>query len=194
MKIAPFVCLCTGLLTLAGCGSATAPSAAEKTKPKRHAKITQFYAADKMIPKGVTGKLCYGVENATKVELQPPSEDVWPSLSRCIEISPAKTTIYTLTAMGEDGAAETKQVEVKAGGAPPRIYDLSVSAQEVHPGQLVRVCFKLQNTTKVKAGPGKFAPGINCLNDNPRKTTTYKIVAYGDDRQEDTGTVTVQVR
>ena len=79
-------------------------------------------------------------------------------------------------------------------GEPPRIYDLAVSAAEVKKGELVRVCFKLQNTTKVKAGPGKFAPGINCLNDNPTKTTTYRVTAYGDDHQEDIGTVTVKVR
>jgi hypothetical protein len=156
--------------------------------------VVQFYAADKLIPKGLTGKLCYGVENATKVELDPPSEDVWPSTGRCFEISPKQKTTYTLTAVGEDGSRDRKAVEIQVGGEPPRIYDLTVSATEVHPGQLVRVCFKTQNVTRVKAGPGKFAQGINCLNDNPKKTTTYQIVAYGDDRQEDTGTVTVKVR
>ena len=180
-------------LLLSGCGSTEAP-VVTSGKTARPVKITQFYAADKMIPKGLTGKLCYGVENATKLEMNPPSEDVWPALSRCFEISPKRQTTYTLTAFGQDGTKESKSVEVKVAGEPPRIYDLAVSAAEVKKGELVRVCFKLQNTTKVKAGPGKFAPGINCLNDNPTKTTTYRVTAYGDDHQEDIGTVTVKVR
>jgi hypothetical protein len=179
-------------LTIGACGSAPDHAVVSK-KPVRHAKITQFYAADQMIPRGLQGKLCYGVENASKVELNPPSEDVWPSMARCFEVSPQRKTTFTLTAYGEDGSKDVKSVDVKVGGEPPRVYDLAVSSLQVHPGELVRVCFKTENVTRVKAGPGKFAAGLNCLNDNPRKTTTYHIVAYGSDRQEDTGSVTVKV-
>jgi hypothetical protein len=176
------------------CSCERAPDHAPAAKAVRPARITQFYATDKMIPRGLEGKLCYGVENAKKLELNPPSQDVWPSPARCFEISPQRKTTFTLTAYGEDGSRDEKSVEVKVGGEPPRVYDLNVNSLEVHPGELVRVCFKTENVTKVKAGPGKFAEGVNCLNDNPRKTTTYRIVAYGSDRQEDTGTVTVKVR
>jgi hypothetical protein len=140
------------------------------------------------------GKLCYGVENAAKLELNPPSQDVWPSMARCFEVSPTQKTTFTLTAYGEDGSKDVKSVDVKVGGEPPRLYDLQVNSLDVHPGDLVRVCFKTENATTVKASPGKLAKGLNCLNDNPRKTTTYRIVAYGSDRQEDTGSVTVKVR
>jgi hypothetical protein len=194
MNRIPALFVVLSLIVLTACGS-TAPPSAIVTRPAVHrAKITQFYATDKVIPRGLTGKLCYGVESAKKLELDPPSEDVWPSLSRCFEISPTQTTKYTLTAIGEDGHIDTKSVEVRAGSPPPRIKDLWLSAQEVLPGELVRICFKVENTTKVKAGPGKFAPGVNCLNDVPRKTTTYTMVAYGEDRQEDTAKVTIRVR
>jgi len=179
-------------LLLFGCGNTENHTVSAKTA--HPAKITQFYAVDKMIPKGLSGKLCYGVENAKKVELNPPSQDVWPSVSRCFEVAPTQKTTYTLTAYGEDGTKDVKTAEIKVGGEPPRIYDLRVSSLEVHPGDLVRVCFKTENAITVKGGPGKLAQGINCLNDNPKKTTTYKIIAYGSDRQEDTGTVTVKVR
>jgi hypothetical protein len=43
--------------------------------------------------------------NATSVRLDPPAGSVWPSLSRCLEVSPVKTTRYTLTA--EDTAHHT---------------------------------------------------------------------------------------
>ena len=194
MNRIPALFVVVAFTILTACGSNSPPPAMDTKTPARRAKITQFYATDKVIPRGLTGTLCYGVESAKKLELDPPSEDVWPSLSRCFEISPSRTTKYTLTAIGEDGHIDTKSVEVRAGSPPPRIKDLWLSAQEVLPGELVRICFKVENTTKVKAGPGKFAQGVNCLNDVPRKTTTYTIVAYGDDRQEDTTKVTIRVR
>src|SRR5579863_8038917 len=94
-----------------GCGSVSAPP---KPQPKASepAKITQFYAPDTKIPKGVKGELCYGVEHAAKVELSPAVEDVWPSPTRCFEISPKENTRYTLTATGADGGKDTKTVDV----------------------------------------------------------------------------------
>ncbi|MBZ5700612.1 MAG: hypothetical protein LAN84_02055 [Acidobacteriia bacterium] len=46
-------------------------------------------------------QLCYGVANAKKVTLEPPVGPVWPSYSRCLDVSPTKDTTYTLTV--EDG-------------------------------------------------------------------------------------------
>lgn len=188
-----FVPVLLSFAILWGCGATREQSVSAKSDV-RHAKITQFYAADKMVPKGLKGKLCYGVENTTKLDLNPPSQDVWPAMARCFEVSPKQKTTYTLTAYGEDGSKDVKKVDVNVGGAPPRLYDLWVNSLEVHSGEPVRVCFKTENVTTVKANPGKLAQGVNCLIDKPKKTTTYKIVAYGADRQEDTGTVTVKVR
>jgi hypothetical protein len=178
------------------CGSG--PSTAKTTiqqKPKAEpARITQFYATDKKIPRGVKGTLCYGVENAAKVELTPAVEVLWPSPVRCFEISPKQNTTYTIRALGEDGSQDTKTVEVKVGSPPPRLYDLSATSAQVHAGEQVIVCFKVENATGVKAGPGHFDKDRNCITDNPKKTTVYKISALGGDNQLDSGTVTVKVR
>ena len=176
----------------ANCGSET-PKPAPKKQPGR-VKITQFYAPVTLIPKGLKGTLCYGVENASRVELQPAVEQLYPAVARCIEIAPKTKTTYTLTAYGEDGGKETKSVEVGAGAAPPRLYDLWVNSIEVHSGEDVKVCFKVENVTSVKVSAGKLESGKNCLDDKPQKTTTYKITALGGDNQVDTGTVTVKVR
>jgi len=184
-----------------GCGTAPPPAASlspEKTpsaekKTAGHVKITQFYSTQPMLPKGMKGSLCYGVEHASKVELMPAVEELWPSPARCFDISPKQKTTYTLTAHGEDGSEETKKVDVTVGAPPPRLYDLSVNATKVHPGNKVTVCFKVENVRDVKASPGKLDRSVNCVMDNPKKTTTYKITAYGGDRQEDSGTVTVTV-
>jgi hypothetical protein len=179
-------------LLAVGCGSEAPKSAVQK--PPAHAKITQFYAPVTVIPKGLKGTLCYGVENASRVELQPAIEDVYPAVSRCIEIAPRTTTTYTLTAYGEDGGKETKSVEVSPGAAPPRLYDLWVNSIDVRRGEDVKVCFKVENVRSVKVSAGKLENGTNCLDDRPTKTTIYKITALGGDNQVDTGTVTVKVR
>jgi len=71
-------------------------------------KILNFYAAPGAIRRGDEAALCYGVSNAKAVTLEPKgSEDVWPSLNRCVEVSPKKTTTYTLTASDAAGHKKT---------------------------------------------------------------------------------------
>ena len=134
---------------LVGCGSGPAPSAGEKPQtaapPVAHVKITQFYTPDPLIPRGMPGKLCYGVENASKLELSPRGDDVWPSPARCFEISPKQKTTYTLTAYGQDGSKDEKTVAVNIGAAAPKLYDLSVNSTSVKAGDPIVVCFKADN-------------------------------------------------
>ena len=56
--------------------------------------------------------LCYGVVNANEVRLDPPVEKVWPSLSRCFDVAPTKTTHYTLSAEGADHKVVTESLDV----------------------------------------------------------------------------------
>lgn len=68
--------------------------------------ILGFYAAPGIIRRGETAELCYAVSNAKTVRIDPPVGEVWPSYNRCLRISPAKDTTYTLTA--DDGHGQTK--------------------------------------------------------------------------------------
>ena len=68
--------------------------------------IQSFYASPGAVHGGESIQLCYGVPNAKTVKLEPQSNPVWPSYSRCVEVSPEKTTTYTLTI--EDAAGNTK--------------------------------------------------------------------------------------
>jgi hypothetical protein len=157
-------------------------------------KITQFRVTPAFIPKGIPGKLCYGVENAVKVDLNPPVEELLPSPERCIDITPAQATTYTLTALGADGNKVSKSLDVRVGNPPPRLSDLSATPTEVKRGGQVAVCFTAENARDIKVSKGKLTPGKNCLTDRPRKTTSYKITVFGADREQDSGTVTVTVR
>jgi len=75
-------------------------------------KIVQFYTSQGEIAAGQKALLCYGVVNATAVRLDPPVESVWPSVSRCFEVKPAKTTRYTLTAEDADRKTAVESVEI----------------------------------------------------------------------------------
>jgi hypothetical protein len=78
-------------------------------------KIMGFYATPGLIHRGDTVDMCYGVSNAKAVKLNPPDANVWPSADRCMQVSPKKTTTYTLTA--DDGKGNTRTttltIEVK---------------------------------------------------------------------------------
>ena len=68
-------------------------------------KVTNFYAAPPAVKKGQPVRLCYGVINADSVTLDPPVEKVWPSLSRCFDVSPKQSTTYRLSAIAKEGTA-----------------------------------------------------------------------------------------
>jgi len=75
--------------------------------------IQNFYATPGTIRRGETVQLCYGVANAKSVKLEPQSSPVWPSYSRCVDVTPAKSTIYTLTIADAAGNSKTQTLEVK---------------------------------------------------------------------------------
>jgi hypothetical protein len=75
--------------------------------------IQSFYASPGVVHHGESTQLCYGVANAKTVKLEPQSNPVWPSYSRCVDVSPKKDTVYTLTVADAAGNTKSQTVEVK---------------------------------------------------------------------------------
>ena len=75
--------------------------------------IQNFYATPGEIRRGQTVQLCYGVANAKTVTLEPQSNPVWPSYSHCVDVTPTKTTVYTLTIADAAGNTKTQTLEVR---------------------------------------------------------------------------------
>lgn len=75
--------------------------------------ILSFYASPGIIRRGDSAKLCYGVSNAKSVHLDPPAGEVWPSYSRCLTVSPQKSTDYTLTAADSAGNTKTSTLRLE---------------------------------------------------------------------------------
>ncbi len=74
--------------------------------------ILNFYATPQFIRDGQSSTLCYSVSNAKKVLLDPPEANVWPSLSRCVHVTPKKKTTYTLTIEDAEGHQKSATVKV----------------------------------------------------------------------------------
>jgi hypothetical protein len=75
--------------------------------------IQSFYATPGVVHRGESTQLCYGVANAKSVTLEPQSNPVWPSYSRCVDVSPKKDTTYTLTVQDSAGNTKSQTVTVK---------------------------------------------------------------------------------
>jgi len=69
-------------------------------------RFNQFTIDRTSLKRGETARLCYGVENATIVKMDPPVEQLKPTYLHCLDISPKVTTKYTITA--EDGKGHSK--------------------------------------------------------------------------------------
>jgi hypothetical protein len=76
-------------------------------------KFTAFAAGSGLLARGEKTELCYGVMNATTVTLQPPIEPLKPTYHHCMEVSPAKTTTYTITASDGKGHTEAKSLTIR---------------------------------------------------------------------------------
>jgi hypothetical protein len=69
-------------------------------------RFTSFSINTRSLRSGQTAQLCFGVVNATSVKMDPPVEKLKPTYQHCFDISPKKTTTYTITA--EDGKGHSK--------------------------------------------------------------------------------------
>jgi hypothetical protein len=183
-------------LLLAGC-SATPPAAKQElVLPTEPVKITQFYATPR-VAAGEQATICYGVEAAVAVRIEPPVEQLVPSQARCFPFQPQGSS-YKLIARGKAGDEVSRTLTIGTAAARPKFTDLQVTATTVGPGQPVQFCFQAVNAVKVSGGPGTFTKGGqaagDCLLDNPKQTTTYRLTVAGADGQQDTDSITVQVK
>lgn len=77
-------------------------------------KIMSFSITPSVASRGEKIRLCYGVSNAKTVTIEPkPDEEVWPSLARCVEASPTKTTTYKLVATDAAGHTEERSLTLQ---------------------------------------------------------------------------------
>jgi hypothetical protein len=68
-------------------------------------KILNFAASKGTLHHGEHTTLCYGVNEAARVRIEPELPNVYPAFSNCLDIAPTKTTTYKLIAEDKAGKA-----------------------------------------------------------------------------------------
>ncbi|HVV44798.1 MAG TPA: hypothetical protein VHC72_06320 [Bryobacteraceae bacterium] len=76
-------------------------------------KILTFAAYPPAIRRGQKSNLCYGVSGAKTVQLDPAVEEVWPSLTHCMMVTPRKDTEYKFTADDGKGHSVSQSVTIQ---------------------------------------------------------------------------------
>ncbi len=194
MRPRPLWAAAVSACVLAGCSRSTPEPAKAKAAPPP--RITQFYSTAPQAARGEPLLLCYGVENAEKVWLSPPRQELSASLSRCVQVEPAGATTYTLTAEGAGGETATRTLELTVGPGRVRIEEVRVSALRVTRGNSVSICYRVRNAASVDISPIHYhASGRSegCTVQQPQTTTTYTVTASAAGGAQDRQTVTVTV-
>jgi hypothetical protein len=81
-----------------------------------HVRILAFYASPPMLIRGEHSNLCFGLDSAEWVRIEPGVQPLKPALTRCVSVAPEATTEYTLTAGGPGGAKVSQTVTISVAG------------------------------------------------------------------------------
>ena len=84
--------------------------------------------------------MCYGVENATTVWMEPPRQELSAALSRCVEVLPEAGHHLQADRGGRGRQAGDTGTEMAVGAPRAKIVNVNVSALEVKAGDLVSIC------------------------------------------------------
>jgi hypothetical protein len=191
-------------LWMGGCSPKPEPATRQEKPVLPPAKIVQFYASSGEVAKGEPVTVCYGVENAKSVRVEPPVEELKPAITRCFQVTPARDTAYTLIAEGYDGESVSESFTIKVGGGASSsgleqqmIRLFAASAAEIAAGQTATLCYSVEDTTSVTIEPDvqhETPPRSRCFLVSPSKTTTYNLTATGPGGKKERAKVTVTVR
>lgn len=158
---------------------------------------------------GDQAQVCYGVENATSVRLDPPLADIRPLSNKCLWLTVQSSTPLRLIAMGEDGKEvdATLTVKVKAGSpsstrtapeasASTLIETFTATTTTVAPGGSATICYVLSQSATLRMSPTQGDLGSDqkkCVMVKPQETTTYTLSATAGEKT-DSVSITIRVQ
>lgn len=196
--------LLSAILLLAACSSPAPPPAPEKAPEPVKPKITQFYVSPNPVAPGQPAQLCWGTEDAVKLTLDPPIEEIKPSVVRCTEVNLKKTTSIKLTATSRDGlesfAQTTANVDPRATAprpTAPLLQSVTFSALSVGTGDPVSICVDQRGATAVTLQPGGLTfpnQPHACIVSTFTRTTLVTVTATGPGGTTDKESATITVK
>lgn len=200
-------------LLLAGCSSESRRRDSAPVERREPVKIVQFYASPGAVEQGDKVLVCYGVENATAVRLEPAIERIQPAENRCISFVPKHTAAYRLVATGRGASRVSRALSIRvvprraaarraeqpaAAEADGPIETFAASSDEVAANLPVTLCYAVReaDSVRIEPQPGDMGTDLRkCVSVRPAATTRYRLVVSAGGRvKEQTVTVTVRVR
>ncbi len=159
--------------------------------------VTSFDADPLKIAPGESSTLSWTVQGAARVDIAPGIGSVATNGSRVV--SPASTTVYTLTASDAAGKTVSVTVQVVVSGTPspggdvPVINSFAATSTSISPGDSTTLVWNVANATSVTIEPGLGSFGLSgSTTVSPSATTTYVLVAENASGKS-TATVVVTV-
>lgn len=76
-------------------------------------RILSFYATPTVVGPGRPASICYGVNGAKTVRIEPPIGPIWPAVSRCVQVAPRQDTEYMLVAADAAGHSASQKLVLK---------------------------------------------------------------------------------
>ncbi len=142
------------LVLLVACGSAP-PSDHAKQQTSQRARILQFYGANtQAVVKGQPLAICYGVEDAQSVRMEPPEVELGLSRNRCFAVSPKQNTTYLLIAKGTDGQEVQQPFPVRVVAAPQAVQLIrSFDVMPAKAGLSVNLCYQTKGAVSLTLTP-----------------------------------------
>jgi hypothetical protein len=161
-------------------------------------RILQFSLNPSTINPGESAQLCWNVENATTVSIQPGIGTV--KATDCITVTPSATTTYTLTASSGTGTAtvsSTATATLTVGGVKILMFSQSPEFSQ-SAGAPVVLSWTTSGATSVQitgfGAPAGSLPANGSITVNPNTNTDYSLTAYGSGGQTVTVVLHVFVR
>ena len=156
--------------------------------------VNSFVATPNSILPGESTSLTWATNNATSVSINNGVGSV--PLDGSIAITPAVTTLYTLTAVGTQGTttATTVVVVEQPGLDPPYVGSFTANPEIISQGEAVTLSWQTTDATDISISPGVGAvlSSNGSVSVVPSNTTTYTVSASnGGGTTTKTVTVTV---
>jgi RHS repeat-associated protein len=150
--------------------------------------INSFSANPGTVNSGQSSTLSWSITNATSASIDQGVGSV-NSAGGSIDVSPATTTTYTLTATNAMGS-DMAQVTVTVIPIPPTINSLSVNPDTIDSGQSSTLSWTITNATSasIDQGIGSVNPSSGSVTVTPVSNTKYTLTATNSFRS-----VTAQV-
>jgi hypothetical protein len=136
--------------------------------------IADFQASPPSLAPGASAVLSWSVTGAGSVTIAPAIGPVAETGS--VTVSPGATTIYTLTAAGQDGSV-TASATVVVADKPPVIVQFTATPDAIERGQSTTLAWTVQGATQVSLGPDLGPVMGGSLKVWPGGTTTYTLTA-----------------